>query len=103
MEGKRLGLLREVVPNTPLIGVLLNPASVSNFKRELSDVQEVARAVGQQLSYPARQQRRGDRLRLCYSGRATTWRAARCCRPILDGPPRTYVALAARYAIPAIY
>ena len=49
MEGKRLGLLREVVPNAPLIGVLLNPASASNFNREMRDVQEAARAVGQQL------------------------------------------------------
>ena len=49
MEGKRFGLLRELVPNASLIGVLLNPMSGSNFKREMSDVQEAALAVGQQL------------------------------------------------------
>jgi putative ABC transport system substrate-binding protein len=49
MEGKRFGLLRELVPNASLICVLLNPMSGSNFKREMSDVQEAALAVGQQL------------------------------------------------------
>jgi ABC-type uncharacterized transport system substrate-binding protein len=48
MEGKRLGLLREVVPNAALIGVLLNPA-MPNFDSQLSDVEAAARSVGQRL------------------------------------------------------
>ena len=48
MEGKRLGLLREIVPTASLIAVLLNPqgADVDIQKR---DIDEAARAVGQPI------------------------------------------------------
>jgi putative ABC transport system substrate-binding protein len=49
MESKRLGLLRELMPNAALIAVLLNPASRDNFNRQINDVQEAARAVGQEF------------------------------------------------------
>ena len=49
MEGKRLGLLREMVPNAALIGVLLNPNLPIKFNSQMSDVQDAARAAGQQL------------------------------------------------------
>ena len=49
MEAKRLGLLREIIPNAALVAVLLNPASQDNFSRQLNDVQGAARDVGQQL------------------------------------------------------
>ena len=45
---KRLGLLREIVPATTLIAVLLNPAWAT-FDTQLNDVQEAARTVGQQV------------------------------------------------------
>jgi putative ABC transport system substrate-binding protein len=45
MEGKRLGLLREMVPTATLIGVLLNPG----IETQLNDVRDAARAVGQQM------------------------------------------------------
>ena len=48
MEGKRLGLLREMVPTTTPIAVLLNP-DVPTFETQLNDVREAARAVGQQI------------------------------------------------------
>src|SRR5262245_8029210 len=48
MEGKRLGLLHEMVPNAALIGVLLNPTMATKFNGQMSDVQEAARAAGQQ-------------------------------------------------------
>jgi putative ABC transport system substrate-binding protein len=43
MEGKRLGLLREMVPTTMPIAVLLNPG-VPTFATQLNDVREAARA-----------------------------------------------------------
>jgi putative ABC transport system substrate-binding protein len=48
MEGKRLGLLREIVPGASLIAVLLNPndADVDVQRR---DIDEAARAVGQPI------------------------------------------------------
>jgi putative ABC transport system substrate-binding protein len=48
MEPKRLGLLRELAPGVPLVGVLLNP----NFPpaaRQLQQLEEAARTVGQRI------------------------------------------------------
>ena len=48
LSGKRLGLLREIVPDAALIAVLLNP-TWPTFDTQLNDVQEAARAVGQKI------------------------------------------------------
>jgi putative ABC transport system substrate-binding protein len=48
LSGKRLGLLREILPAATLIAVLLNP-SWPTFDTQLNDVQEAARAAGQQI------------------------------------------------------
>jgi putative ABC transport system substrate-binding protein len=48
MEGKRLGLLHELVPIPALIGVLLNPSNAP-FESQLADVQEAARALSRQI------------------------------------------------------
>ena len=48
MEGKKLGLLREMIPTASLIAVLLNPANPS-FETQLSDVQDAASRVGQKI------------------------------------------------------
>jgi ABC-type uncharacterized transport system substrate-binding protein len=48
LEPKRLGLLRDLVPNAGLYGVLVNP-SFPPAERELQDVEEAARTIGQRL------------------------------------------------------
>jgi ABC-type uncharacterized transport system substrate-binding protein len=48
IESKRLGLLRELVPNTAIIGVLLNPNSPA-AELELQDIPDAARAIGQRI------------------------------------------------------
>jgi len=48
LGSKRLGLLREIIPGVSLIAVLVDPAWPS-FDTQLNDVQEAARAVGQQI------------------------------------------------------
>jgi putative ABC transport system substrate-binding protein len=48
MEGKRLGLLREIAPTATLLAVLLNP-SMGTFDTQLKDIQEAARSVGLQV------------------------------------------------------
>src|SRR5262245_54783652 len=48
MEGKRLGLLRELIPTATLIAVLLNPNSPP-AATQLKNVQEAARALDQQI------------------------------------------------------
>src|SRR5262245_20048194 len=47
LEGKRLGLLRELVPSAASIAVLLNPTN-ANFQAQLRGVQDAA--LGQQVS-----------------------------------------------------
>jgi putative ABC transport system substrate-binding protein len=48
MEAKRLGLLRDLVPGVPLIGVLLNPefAPALHYSQE---VEEAARSIDQRI------------------------------------------------------
>ena len=48
MEPKRLGLLRELVPGVPLIGVLLNPA-FPPAARQLQELEQAAHTIGQQI------------------------------------------------------
>jgi putative ABC transport system substrate-binding protein len=48
MEGKRLGLLRALVPGVQLIAVVLNP-NRSDHASHMREVQEAARAIGQQI------------------------------------------------------
>jgi putative tryptophan/tyrosine transport system substrate-binding protein len=47
-EGKRLGLLRDLVPQAALIGALINPRS-PDAQTQLSALQAAAGAVGQQI------------------------------------------------------
>jgi putative tryptophan/tyrosine transport system substrate-binding protein len=48
MESKRLGLLRELVPGVPLIGILVNPRSPL-AEQDLQELELAANAVNQQL------------------------------------------------------
>jgi putative ABC transport system substrate-binding protein len=46
--GKRLELLRELVPTAAVIGVLVNPNN-QNVETRLKDIREAAQAIGQQI------------------------------------------------------
>ena len=48
IEGKRLGLLRDVLPPGTTIAVILNPNSPS-FRTQLNDIQATARSVDQKI------------------------------------------------------
>ena len=102
LEGKRLGLLRELVPAAALIAVLLNPTNAS-FQTQLSGVQEAARAVGQRLNILSAST--PHEIDAAFA-MATESRA----RALLVGSDQFFdsrldqiVALAARHAIPAMY
>jgi putative ABC transport system substrate-binding protein len=102
MEGKRLALLREMVPSAAPIAVLLNPG-IPYFDNQLNDVQSAARSVGQQL----------DIMRASNDGEIDGAFAAAAelrvgallvaADPFLFSRRDRLVALASRYAIPAIY
>jgi putative ABC transport system substrate-binding protein len=102
LEPKRLGLLREIVPNAALIAVLVNPTG-PNSQTQLDDIQEAARAVGQQIHVLRATSE--EELETAFEA-LTRLRAA----ALLTGSDTFFnsqrdhiVALAARHAIPAIY
>jgi putative tryptophan/tyrosine transport system substrate-binding protein len=102
LEPKRLGLLRELVPSAALLAVLVNPNS-PNIDTQLKDLQEAARAVGQQIHvlYAGS----GQELDAAFAT-LTQLRAGALliCSDVFFNSIRDHiVALAARYAIPAIY
>jgi len=103
MEGKRFGLLHEVVPNAVLIGVLLNPAAASYLDRETSDVQEAARVVGQQLLILRASTEEAIEAAFAIAVEQRAGGLLVAADPFFVSRREQIVALAARYAIPAIY
>ena len=102
MEGKRLGLLREMVPTATLIAVLLNPG-VPTFETQLNDVQEAARAVGQQIHILHASSEREIDAAFVKMVEVRAGALLVAADPIIFSQRDRLVALAARYAIPAIY
>jgi putative tryptophan/tyrosine transport system substrate-binding protein len=49
VNGKRLGLLRELLPTAARVAVLVNPANTTNTSSVLADIEPAARALGLQL------------------------------------------------------
>ena len=103
MEGKRFGLLHEVVPNAVLIGVLLNPAAASYLDRETSDVQEAARVVGQQLLILRASTEEAIEAAFAIAVEQRAGGLLVAADPFFVSRREQIVALAAHYAIPAIY
>jgi putative ABC transport system substrate-binding protein len=55
LAGKRLGLLRELVPTAKRVAVLVNPANAVNTQPTLRDVQSAAGAMGLQIPSTSRE------------------------------------------------
>ena len=102
MEGKRLGLLREMVTNTPMIGVLLNPA-MPTFDSQVDDVQGAARAVGQQLHILRASNEDEINVAFATAAQMRTGALLVGADPFMFSRRERLVGLASRYAIPAIY
>jgi putative ABC transport system substrate-binding protein len=102
MEGKRLGLLRELVPTATLIAVLLNPANRS-FDEQLSDIQEAARAVGQQIYILNASSEREIDAAFASVVQLRAGAILVAADSVFNSQRDQLVALAARYTIPAIY
>jgi len=102
MEGKRLGLLRELVPNAALIAVLLNPR-LPSFDGQLNDVQVAARSVGQRLHIMRASNE--DEIDAAFATAAQMGTGALLvgADPFIFSRRERLVGLASRYAIPAIY
>jgi putative ABC transport system substrate-binding protein len=102
LEGKRLGLLRELVPAAALIAVLLNPTN-ANFQTQLKDIQEVARSVRQQLNILSASTERDIDTAFATATESRAEALLVGSDPFFDSRIDQIVALAARHAIPAIY
>lgn len=98
LEGKRLGLLHELVPPAALIAVLLNPTN-ANFQAQLRGVQE----AGQQVNILSA----STELDIDTAFETATESRAGALLvgsdPFFSSRADQVVALAARHAIPAIY
>jgi len=102
LEGKRLGLLHEMVPKVMTIGVLVNP----NFRQselQLRDVQQVAPSLGVKLIL-VRANAESDFDRAFAT--LTEQRAGAilvCASPFFNTRREQLIVLTARHSLPAIY
>jgi putative tryptophan/tyrosine transport system substrate-binding protein len=99
---KRLGLLQELVPKAPLIGVLANP-SYSGFDLQLQQLQEAAGTLRQELHVEnARTEREiGAAFEAIIQRRAGAILVAN--DPLFFNRATQFVVLAARHAIPTLF
>jgi putative ABC transport system substrate-binding protein len=102
MEGKRLGLLHELVPTAALTGVLLNPNNAP-FARQLKDVQEAAHSIGQQIHVLHARNEQDIHAAFRSFVRMRVQALLVGGDPFFNGRREQLVTLAAHYAIPAIY
>jgi putative ABC transport system substrate-binding protein len=102
LEPKRLGLLRQLVPQATTVGVLLNP-SFPRFEDQLKDVREAARAIGMEIfDLRASDDREVEAVFDTVTQQHLAALAV-CADPFFDTRRDKLVALAARHAVPAMY
>jgi putative ABC transport system substrate-binding protein len=102
LGGKRLEVLREIVPDARMIAVLTNPKN-PNAVSHLNDVQAVAGATGQKIE--TRTASTEADLDAVFAGFATSRPGALLVAddPFFTVQHKQIVALAARHRVPAIY
>ena len=100
LEGKRLGILHELIRPAALIAVLLNPTN-ANFQAQLGGVQEAARVIGQNVNILSASTEREIDTALETESRIGGLLVG--SDPFLSSRADQVVSLAARRAIPAIY
>jgi len=102
MEPKRLGLLRDLVPGVPLIGVLLNPefAPASHY---LQEVEEAARSIDQRILIANAST--DEELETAFAALISAHVGALLVTadPYFDTRREQIVAFAARQRLPSIY
>jgi putative tryptophan/tyrosine transport system substrate-binding protein len=102
LEAKRLGLLRELVPQAATIGILLNP-DYPQAESHLRDMQEAARAVGLQIHVLRASTDREIEAAFESVAQHTILALAVSADPFFDTRRDKIVASAARYAVPTMY
>ena len=102
IESKRLGLLRALVPGVQLIAVLLNP-NRQDYTRQKGDVEEAARTIGQQIHLLSASNESEIDAAFATATQLRVGALLVGADPFLNSQRDKIIALAARYAIPAIY
>jgi ABC-type uncharacterized transport system substrate-binding protein len=102
LAGKRLEILREVVPTASAIGMLLNPNSAS-ARPQTEDIESAGRAIGQQVHILGAGN--ADEIDAAFAAMAQTRIDALLvgADPFFSSRREQLVALAARQRIPTIY
>jgi putative ABC transport system substrate-binding protein len=102
LAAKRLGLLRELVPKTDLVAMLVNPGS-PDAEAQVSDVQKASQELSQRVAVL----NAGTSGQIDEAFAAIVERRASALMvgadPFLDSRRDQIIALAARHSIPAIY
>src|SRR5215467_8285960 len=102
LAAKRLELLRELVPNSGVVGLLVDPNS-REASIQLSEVEAAARTVGQQIAvFNAGNEREFDRIFVTLTQQQLGALLV-AGSPFFTSQRDKIVALAAHYRIPAIY
>ena len=102
MEPKRLGLLRDLVPGVPLVGVLLNPGFPPS-ERQLQDIEEAARRIDQRIVVA--KARSDNELDAAFVAlvKAGVGALLVCADPFFDTRRERIVGFAQQHRVPAIY
>jgi len=102
LEGKRLGLLRALVPGVQLIGALFNP-NRPDHTNEVREVQEAARAIGQQIHIALASNESGINAAFATAAQLHAGAMLVGSDPFFNSQRDKIIALAARHSIPTIY
>jgi putative tryptophan/tyrosine transport system substrate-binding protein len=102
LDSKRLGLLRELLPNAATIAVLWNPYSPGGAP-QLKDIQEAARAIGQQIVILNASSEADIDAAFATIVQQRIGALLVAADPYFSNRRDYILALAARHAVPAIY
>jgi putative ABC transport system substrate-binding protein len=102
LGGKRLELIREVVPSLAVLAVLSNPNN-PNAEDHLNDIQSAARASGQQVDVFRASNEEGIDAAFAELARRSANALLVADDPFFGLRREQIVALAAKYAVPASY
>ena len=102
IESKRLGLLRDLVPNTAIIGVLWNPNSPA-AEPELRGISEAAHAVRQEIVILEAKNERDIDATFATLVKRQIGALLVASDPLFSNRRDQIVALAAQYSLPTIY
>jgi putative ABC transport system substrate-binding protein len=102
LEQKRLGLLRELIPQADRIAVLLNP-NYPDADVQLKDVQEATRGIGQRILILTATKDNEIDTAFATIGQQRVGALMVCADPFFDVRRERIVALSTRHHVPAIY